>query len=52
MADVFLIPQAVASARFDIDISEFKNIKEIVDNLNMLPEVQRAHADKMPDAKL
>ena len=52
LADVFLYPQAISCARFDIDLSEFKNIKEIFDNLNKLPEVQMAHADHMPDAKL
>ena len=43
-ADCCIIPQAFASARFDVDISQFKNIKEIVDNLSQLPEFKAAHA--------
>ena len=50
-ADCLLIPQAFASARFNVEISQFKNIKEIVDNLTQLPEFKAAHATAQPDAE-
>ncbi len=50
-ADCCLAPQAYSCARFGVEISEFKNVKEIVDALNELPEFKAAHATAQPDAE-
>ena len=50
-ADCCIIPQAFACARFDVDLAQFKNVKEIVDNLSELPEFKAAHASSQPDAE-
>ena len=50
VADCCLIPQVSALPRFEIDIEQFKNCKEIVVNLNLLPEFKAAHALSQPDA--
>ena len=44
-ADCCIIPQVFACGRFDVDVNKFKNIKQIVDNLNELPEFKAAHAN-------
>ena len=50
-ADCCIIPQVFASARFEVDISQFKNIKEINDALSALPEFKAAHATAQPDSE-
>ncbi|CAD5234801.1 unnamed protein product [Bursaphelenchus xylophilus] len=51
LADVCLIPQLFnAKKKFNMDLSEFKLINEINDNLSEVPAFQRAHALSQPDA--
>ena len=51
-ADCCIIPQAFACARFDVDINQFPNLKEIIDALSALPEFKAAHATAQPDAEV
>ncbi|XP_027771571.1 glutathione S-transferase zeta class-like isoform X2 [Solanum pennellii] len=51
MADVFLAPQiAVATKRFDIDMSEFPTLRKIYDSCEALPEFQASLPERQPDA--
>jgi maleylacetoacetate isomerase len=44
IADCYIVPQISALPRFNIDINQYKHIKEIFDNLSALPEFKAAHA--------
>ncbi|XP_049380737.1 LOW QUALITY PROTEIN: glutathione S-transferase zeta class-like [Solanum stenotomum] len=52
MADVFLAPQiAVATKRFNIDMSEFPTLRKyIYDSCEALPEFQASLPERQPDA--
>ncbi len=52
LADAVLIPQVFACARFNVDINQYKNLKEISEALTELPEFKAAHAHSQPDAEL
>ncbi|KAJ8565455.1 hypothetical protein K7X08_008031 [Anisodus acutangulus] len=53
MADVFLAPQiAVATKRFNIDMSEFPTLRKIYDSCKALPEFQASLPERQPDAAL
>ena len=49
-ADAVLMPQLYGASRFEVDISPYKNIKEISEVLKELPEFKAAHPDVQPDA--
>ncbi|KAK6804411.1 hypothetical protein RDI58_002195 [Solanum bulbocastanum] len=51
MADVFLAPQiAVATKRFNIDMSELPTLRKIYDSCEALPEFQASLPERQPDA--
>ncbi|XP_052194342.1 glutathione S-transferase zeta class-like isoform X2 [Diospyros lotus] len=51
MADVFLAPQiAVATGRFDIDMSKFPTLSKIFESCKALPEFQASLPERQPDA--
>ncbi|XP_060218827.1 glutathione S-transferase zeta class-like [Lycium barbarum] len=53
MADVFLAPQiAVATKRFNIDMSEFPTLRKIYDSCKALSEFQASLPERQPDAAL
>ncbi|XP_016448905.1 glutathione S-transferase zeta class isoform X2 [Nicotiana tabacum] len=53
MADVFLAPQiAVATKRFNIDMSQFPTLSRIYDSCKALPEFQASSPERQPDAAL
>ncbi|XP_059312889.1 glutathione S-transferase zeta class-like isoform X2 [Lycium ferocissimum] len=53
MADVFLAPQiAVATKRFNIEMSEFPTLRKIYDSCEALPEFQASLPERQPDAAL
>ncbi|XP_019230939.1 PREDICTED: glutathione S-transferase 2-like isoform X3 [Nicotiana attenuata] len=53
MADVFLAPQiAVATKRFNIDMSQFPTLTRIYDSCKALPEFQASSPERQPDAAL
>ncbi|CAN4111757.1 unnamed protein product [Withania somnifera] len=53
MADVFLAPQiAVATKRFNIDMSQFPTLRKIYDSCEALPEFQASFPERQPDAFL
>ncbi|KAH0726360.1 hypothetical protein KY290_002179 [Solanum tuberosum] len=50
-ADVFLAPQiAVATKRFNIDMSEFPTLRKIYDSCEALPEFQSSLPERQPAA--
>ncbi|XP_011093217.1 glutathione S-transferase zeta class-like isoform X2 [Sesamum indicum] len=51
MADVFLAPQiAVATKRFNVDMSKFPILRMVYESCNALPEFQASLPDRQPDA--
>ncbi|MCD7463573.1 hypothetical protein HAX54_050874 [Datura stramonium] len=51
MADVFLAPQiAVATKRFNIDMSQFPTLRKIYDSCEALPEFLASLPERQPDA--
>lgn len=51
-ADVLLVPQSSALARFGIDTQQFPIIMRIVQQLAGVPEFAAAHPNVQPDAKV
>ena len=51
LADACLVPQVYNAIRFEIDILQYPTISKIVDNLNAVPEVEKAAPQHMPDAQ-
>ena len=49
-ADCFLVPQIYNANRFEVDMDQFPNIKEVMSHLEEMDEVKKAHPDQMPDA--
>ena len=49
IADLCLVPQVYSAGRFNIDLSDFPNVRRVYDELNKLPAFQRAHAHRQPD---
>ncbi|KAM3397697.1 glutathione S-transferase 2 isoform X1 [Capsicum galapagoense] len=53
MADVFLAPQiAVATKRFNIDMTEFPTLRKIYNSCEALPEFKASLPERQPDAAL
>ncbi|KAF3684927.1 Glutathione S-transferase zeta class [Capsicum annuum] len=53
MADVFLAPQiAVATKRFNVDMSEFPTLRKIYNSCEALPEFKASLPERQPDAAL
>ncbi|KAL2251663.1 UNVERIFIED_CONTAM: Glutathione S-transferase zeta class [Sesamum indicum] len=51
LADVFLAPQiAVATKRFNVDMSKFPTLRTVYESCNALPEFQASLPDRQPDA--
>lgn len=50
-ADCCLVPQVYSALRFDVDMKQFPTVYQVFNNLNDIPEVQAAHADRQPDAQ-
>ncbi|KAL3814912.1 hypothetical protein ACJIZ3_016180 [Penstemon smallii] len=51
MADVFLAPQiAVATSRFNVDMSKFPILSKIYESCKALPEFQASLPVRQPDA--
>ena len=50
MADAFLIPQMYNAVRFEMDVSQWPTIVKVVENLNEIPEFDKAHANNQEDA--
>lgn len=49
-ADCFLVPQMYAAARFGVDISGLKKMREIWERCQKHPAFIKAHPDNQPDA--
>ncbi len=47
MADVFLFPQAETSARFDVDLSAFRAVAAVMNNLRVLPPFRDSYAPSL-----
>ena len=45
-ADAFLVPQVYSAHRYDVDMSGFQYINQVVKNCNKLESFQRAHPDQ------
>ncbi len=52
MADCCLIPQVYNAKRFDVDISAYPLINQIVANCEALPAFIKAHPDHQPDTSV
>lgn len=50
MADAFLIPQVYNVVRFEMDINTWPTIAKVAENLKVIPEFDKAHADNQEDA--
>ena len=51
LADAFLVPQLFNAARFEVDMTKYKNIREIAEALYALPEFDAAKPENQPDAE-
>ena len=49
LADCYLVPQLDYAKRFKVDVSKYKTIQRINDELLKLPAFQKAHACNQPD---
>jgi len=49
MADLFLVPQIVTAARFNLDLSPYPVLNKIYDNCNKLEPFIKAHPFRQPD---
>ncbi|KAH7695939.1 hypothetical protein AAVH_36996 [Aphelenchoides avenae] len=50
LADVCLVPQVQNARRYGVDVARYPTIKRIDAALSELPEFQKAHISKLPDA--
>ena len=49
IADLCLVPQVYSANRFNIDLTEYPNVRRVYDEIAKLPAFRKAHAHTQPD---
>jgi maleylacetoacetate isomerase len=49
IADLCLVPQVYSAKRFNVDLTDYPNVRRVSDALDKIPEFIKAHAHTQPD---